>query len=313
MSKFKLSKCLPYDTLLIVLLVLVSLVYIINLLNNKYVEDKYENATKKYSSLLNKVEGYEDNPENDSAETEESNEPVSANDLEKDRVNQLIQNAYNDYLNAKSVYDKGNKQYSDATLKFNEAVEDKKSNEEIATLSDERNSASAALYVNLRKVNDTKNRLDNLKNQYPEEYSKIVVGSDVKELQVKKETKHQVPHIIHNHYNQYYGGNQEMTKFLKQLTQELKENNKKDGDMTLMDQGMCSELNNKLSTMTLAEFKNNRFVQDLKSKCEKSDGVDCSFRPTNSQTALLGTLLEDAQKTRVGDIIPKEEITTDYN
>ena len=102
-----------------------------------------------------------------------------------------------------------------------------------------------------------------------------------------------------------------MTKFLQQLTNQLGDN-KQEGDLTLMDQGMCSELNNKLSTMTLAEFKNNRFVQDLKSRCEKSDGVDCSFRPTNSQTALLGTLLEDAGKTKVGDILPKENITTNY-
>ena len=222
----------------------------------------------------------------------------------------MITTAYNAYLDAQQKYDDSANEYSTKTLEYNQAIERKEDNNVLTELSDARNNASSGLYVNLRLLNDTKDRLDNLKRQFPEEYALVVTGSEAEDLQ-KDETKHVQPNIVHNHYNQYYGGNPEMTKFLQQLTNELKEN-KQEGDLSLMDQGMCSELNNKLSTMTLAEFKNNRFVQDLKTRCENSEGVDCSFRPTNSQTALLGTLLEDAKKTKVGDILPKEEISTDY-
>ena len=41
-TKIDLSKCLPYDTLLIILLVLVSIIYLINFMNEKHVDDKYE-------------------------------------------------------------------------------------------------------------------------------------------------------------------------------------------------------------------------------------------------------------------------------
>ena len=223
----------------------------------------------------------------------------------------MIKIAYNSYLSAKETYDKGNKEYSADTLEYNLAVENKSDNKKLTKLSDKKNTSSAAIYVNVRTLNNTKDRLDSLKKQYPNEYAQVVIGSNGKDIEKEDETKHVQPNIVHNHYNQYYGGNPEMTQFLKQLTTKL-DTNKQDEDLNLMDQGMCSELNNKLSTMTLAEFKNNRFVQDLKSRCEQSDGVDCSFRPTNSQTALLGTLLEDANKTKVGDILPKDEISSDY-
>ena len=43
----KLKTCsIEYDTLLICLGVLVSLVYVINMLNNKYVDDKYGNGVE---------------------------------------------------------------------------------------------------------------------------------------------------------------------------------------------------------------------------------------------------------------------------
>lgn len=311
-TKINISQCLPYDTLLIILLVLVSIIYLINFLNEKHVDDKYDSINEKYVSFNKKYVG---NPmdslehfKNEKFENEgtgNGNTQIS----EEDRVIEMITSSYQSYLNSQEKYDQTSKEYSKATLEFNEAIEKKADSKTQGELSDKRNTASSSIYVNLRALNDNKERLENLKKQYPEEYAKVVTGSDA--LEEDKDTKHVLPNIVHNHYNQYYGGNPEMTKFLQQLTSELKEN-KQEGDMNLMDQGMCSELNNKLSTMTLAEFKNNRFVQDLKSRCEESDGVDCSFRPTNSQTALLGTLLEDAKKTRVGDILPKDDISTDY-
>lgn len=311
-TKINISQCLPYDTLLIILLVLVSIIYLINFLNEKHVDDKYDSINEKYVSFNKKYVG---NPmdslehfKNEKFENEGTgNENTQIS--EEDRVIEMITSSYQSYLNSQEKYDQSSKEYSKATLEFNEAIEKKADSKTQGELSDKRNTASSSIYVNLRALNDNKERLENLKKQYPEEYAKVVTGSDA--LEEDKDTKHVLPNIVHNHYNQYYGGNPEMTKFLQQLTSELKEN-KQEGDMNLMDQGMCSELNNKLSTMTLAEFKNNRFVQDLKSRCEESDGVDCSFRPTNSQTALLGTLLEDAKKTRVGDILPKDDISTDY-
>ena len=281
---------------------LVSIVYLIDFMNNKYVDDKYSAVDEKYAAFKKSsglVEKFEDNGTG-----------LSTEEQKTQRTIEMITTAYNAYLDAQQKYDDSANEYSTKTLEYNEAIERKEDNNVLTELSDARNNASSGLYVNLRLLNDTKDRLDNLKRQFPEEYALVVTGSEAEDLQ-KDETKHVQPNIVHNHYNQYYGGNPEMTKFLQQLTNELKEN-KQEGDLSLMDQGMCSELNNKLSTMTLAEFKNNRFVQDLKTRCENSEGVDCSFRPTNSQTALLGTLLEDAKKTKVGDILPKEEISTDY-
>lgn len=311
-TKINISQCLPYDTLLIILLVLVSIIYLINFLNEKHVDDKYDSINEKYVSFNKKYVGnpmdsleHFKNEKFENKGTGNENTQIS----EEDRVIEMITSSYQSYLNSQEKYDQSSKEYSKATLEFNEAIEKKADSKTQGELSNKRNTASSSIYVNLRALNDNKERLENLKKQYPEEYAKVVTGSDA--LEEDKDTKHVLPNIVHNHYNQYYGGNPEMTKFLQQLTSELKEN-KQEGDMNLMDQGMCSELNNKLSTMTLAEFKNNRFVQDLKSRCEESDGVDCSFRPTNSQTALLGTLLEDAKKTRVGDILPKDDISTDY-
>ena len=301
-TKFSLSKCMPYDTLLITLLLLVSIVYLINFMNNKYVDDKYVVVDKKFSTSKESipvVEKFEDNGTG-----------LSTEEKKTESIIEMITTAYTSYLDAQKKYDDIANEYSAATLEYNKAIEKKEDNKKLTELSDVRNIASSGLYVNLTVLNNTKDRLDNLKKQYPEEYALVVTGSAAEDLE-KDDTQHVQPNIVHNHYNQYYGGNPEMTKFLQQLTNELKEN-KQEGDLSLMDQGMCSELNNKLSTMTLAEFKNNRFVQDLKTRCENSEGVDCSFRPTNSQTALLGTLLEDAKKTRVGDILPKEEISTDY-
>lgn len=294
-TNIDLLKYISYDTLLIIILFLISIIYLIHFMNEKNVNDKYKTISEEF---INKKEHFDNGSGGLTIITEE------------DRVIEMITNSYNAYLENKKIYDENNLEYNKATLEFNEAVENNVDSEKKTELSDKRNKASSAIYINLRKLNDSKERLESLKNQYPEEYAKVVTGSDAIEEE-EEETKHVLPNIVHNHYNQYYGGNPEMTQFLQQLTNQLKEN-KQEGDMTLMDQGMCSELNNKLSTMTLAEFKNNRFVQDLKSRCEESDGVDCSFRPTNSQTALLGTLLEDAKKTRVGDILPKDDISTDY-
>ncbi len=305
-KRLDISKCLPFDTLLIILLVLVSVVYLIDFMNNKYVDDKYESIETEEKAKKNKKDNVEKFTEGTGAGE------LSADEIEHQRIIDLITTAYDSYQNAKATHDTNNANLNQATLAYNEAVANGSDQATLTELSDQKNTASAAIYISLRNLNDTTDRLLNLKAQYPDEYSLIVFGSAAEELESEDAPPQtQQPPIVHNHYNQYYGGNPELTEFLQQLTNQLTEN-RQQGDLSLMDQGMCSELNNKLSTMTLAEFKNNRFVQDLKSRCENSQGVDCSFRPTNSQTALLGTLLEDAEQTRVGDILPKDEISTDY-
>jgi hypothetical protein len=305
-KRFDISKCLPFDTLLIILLVLVSIVYLTNFMNNKYVDDKYKHVEEKEKTKLN-------NKTKDTVENfyNSSGSGLTDTELEHQRIIDLITTALSSYQTAKVEYDENQSDYNQATILHNEAIANGGDQATLTELSDQKNNLSAKVYVSTRNLNDTKDRLLNMENQYPEEYSLVVYGSVAESLENDEDEPQLQQPVVHNHYNQYYGGNPEMTKFLQQLTNQLTEN-KQEGDLSLMDQGMCSELNNKLSTMSLAEFKNNRFVQDLKSRCENSQGVDCSFRPINSQTALLGTLLDDAKQTQVGSILPKEEISTNY-
>jgi hypothetical protein len=109
--------------------------------------------------------------------------------------------------------------------------------------------------------------------------------------------------IVHNHY---YGGNKEIAKFLGALAeQQEKDLNKEQSN--LIDQGMCSELNNKLGNKTLAEIKNDRLLFDLKTKCDNqvTNQNTCKVAPTQGQTALLGTLLDDAKNTQFGSIVAR--------
>ena len=109
--------------------------------------------------------------------------------------------------------------------------------------------------------------------------------------------------IVHNHY---YGGNKQLAKFMNEL---IKKQNEEESSQqnNLVDQGMCSELNNKLKTKTLAEIQNDRVLSDLKNKCDKWDYSQhtCKVQPPLSQTALLGTLLTDAKDTTYGSLLPK--------
>ena len=109
--------------------------------------------------------------------------------------------------------------------------------------------------------------------------------------------------VIHNHY---YGGNKQLAKFMNELVkkQNEEENN---NQQNLVDQGMCSELNNKLKTKTLAEIQNDRVLSDLKNKCDNWGNKQdtCKIQPPLSQTALIGTLLTDAKNTSYGSLLPK--------
>ena len=102
--------------------------------------------------------------------------------------------------------------------------------------------------------------------------------------------------------NNYYGGNKEMAKFMQKLLQQNQNNLNQQQDKSLMDQGMCSKLNNQLGTLSLAEYKNTRFMDELKAKCAKQEQA-CKVSPQIDQTSLIGTLLTDSKNTRVGDIL----------
>ena len=103
--------------------------------------------------------------------------------------------------------------------------------------------------------------------------------------------------IIHNHY---YGGNKEIAKFLSTLAKEKEDESKKN---QIFDHRMCKELKNK----SLAKIKNDRFLFELKNKCDQHAYIEstCKVAPTQDQTALLGTLLSDANNTKYGSIIAK--------
>jgi hypothetical protein len=103
--------------------------------------------------------------------------------------------------------------------------------------------------------------------------------------------------IVHNHY---YGGNKEIAKFLSALTKEKEDDSKKN---QIFDHRMCKELKNK----SLAKIKNDRFLFELKNKCNQHAYSEstCKVAPTQDQTSLLGTLLSDASNTKYGSIISK--------
>jgi thiol:disulfide interchange protein len=120
--------------------------------------------------------------------------------------------------------------------------------------------------------------------------------------------------IIHNHY---YGGNKEIAKFIDTLMEEKNKNLNTDKNF-LVDSGQCAELNNQLATTSLAEYSNNRHLQEMKMRCENDIGSPskCMFSPTQDQTSLLGTLLGDAGDTNFGSIIHEpnlDELPTDTN
>lgn len=103
--------------------------------------------------------------------------------------------------------------------------------------------------------------------------------------------------IVNNHY---YGSNKEVNDFIK----ELKEQKNNDENQFMLDMGQCGQLNNDLSSTKLADYKNARLRQEItEQKCRKAGYGKAQFSPSQSQTALIGTLLSDAKNTQFGSII----------
>lgn len=103
--------------------------------------------------------------------------------------------------------------------------------------------------------------------------------------------------IVNNHY---YGSNKEVNDFIK----ELKEQKNNDENQFMLDMGQCGQLNNDLSSTKLADYQNARLRQEVtEQKCRKAGYGKAKFSPSQSQTALIGTLLGDARDTKFGSII----------
>lgn len=126
-------------------------------------------------------------------------------------------------------------------------------------------------------------------------------GISQKSSQDIVQTKDKKTTVVHNHY---YGGNKELAKMMNKLLEEHNKNLNQ-SQMDMIDQGTCMRVNDKLNTTTLAEYKNNRFLADLKNKCDKQNMANstCKIAPTQDQTSLIGTILSDARNTQVGSII----------
>ena len=353
MNIVKKIKNIPFDQLLVLLLIMILIIYIIMTFFNKNIKENFYNIENNYNddkqsitatngSLVNDrtkelviSENFATSGEGENDITEvvdystsdgtvdNDNNVVSDSDIEStnlmlseiNRRRDLIQTAYDNKESAEKEYNDTKLKLDNATKAYNDAVKKQLGINVVKALELELNSANNAFNAKSRTLEDANRRLNDLKQVYPQEYSSTVPSTnDPSESQPSNtQTTTDKKTVIHNHYNQYYGGNKELSEFLKKLVDQMNDKNLNTQDDQLMNQGMCSDLNNELSTMTLAEFKNNRFIQELKTKCKKNTGdVDCSWGPSQEQTALIGTLLETSKKTKVGDIIPKEKISTDY-
>lgn len=360
MNIIKKIKKIPFDELLVLLLIMILATYIIMTFFNKNIKENFYNIDNTYindkesitatnGSLVNdrtkelvisenfasSSEGEEEinnvvsdstsegtvNNNNNNGDNDDN--VVSDSDIEStnlmlaeiNRRRDLIQTAYDNKESAEKEYNQAKLDLDNATKRYNKAAKDQLGINVIKALELELNSANNAFNAKSRVLEDANRRLNDLEQVYPEEYKSTVPSTnDPSQSQPSNtQTTSDKKTVIHNHYNQYYGGNKELSEFLKKLVDQMNGKDLNTQDDQLMNQGMCSDLNNELSTMTLAEFKNNRFIQELKSKCEKNAGdVDCSWGPSQDQTALIGTLLDTSKKTKVGDIIPKEKISTDY-
>lgn len=145
---------------------------------------------------------------------------------------------------------------------------------------------------------------ENQDNQDPKNDNKPAFdnkGISEKSSQDIVQTKDKKTTVVHNHY---YGGNKELAKMMSKLLEEHNKNLNQN-QMDMIDQGTCMRVNEKLNTTTLAEYKNNRFLADLKNKCDKQNMANstCKIAPTQDQTSLIGTILSDARNTQVGSII----------
>lgn len=197
---------------------------------------------------------------------------------------------------------------SDKVVQNNEEVENFEEDEDIEEeeyQNQKQKELEAELKVEKMEENqDNEDNEENQDNEDPKNDNKPAFdnkGISEKSSQDIVQTKDKKTTVVHNHY---YGGNKELAKMMSKLLEEHNKNLNQN-QMDMIDQGTCMRVNEKLNTTTLAEYKNNRFLADLKNKCDKQNMANstCKIAPTQDQTSLIGTILSDARNTQVGSII----------
>lgn len=296
---------IPLDNALLMLFILIVMIYFILTLderskknmienfeeekNNEMTEERKNQILEKMNKLQEEINEYEDKINELDNSSIELNNKLKTLDEEEDKqeifkVQQSLFGNKNQTLTLTDKQNYANSELNDLKSKFPEIYKnnfsENNNNEEI----DE---------------NDDENDDDNENND--EE------GKDsTSEVKLNKHTT-----VVHNHY---YGGNKDLTKFLKKLV-----DNQNKADMTLntdynqiadsniADAKMCREFHKKTSNMSMAEIKNDRILTDLKMKCDKYGYKKdtCKIQPRMDQTALLGTLLTQAEHTNYGSLLPK--------
>jgi chromosome segregation ATPase len=291
---------IPLDNALLMLFILIVMIYFILTLDER--------------SKKNMIENFEEEQKNEM--TEERKNQI----LEKMTK---LQEEINEYENRINELDDSSIELNNK-LKTLDEEEDKQeifkiqqnlfgNKNETITLTDKQNYANSELndlkakFPEIYKNNFSENNNNNEEINEDDNENNDKEGKDsTTEVKLNKHTT-----VVHNHY---YGGNKDLTKFLKKLV-----DNQNKADMTLntdynqiadsniADAEMCREFQKKTSNMSMAEIKNDRILTDLKMKCDrygyKKD--TCKIQPRMDQTALLGTLLTDTTHTNYGSLLPK--------
>jgi hypothetical protein len=308
---YNIFKKISFDSLLITILVSVLFIYMILTLD--------EDTKEGYIDVDTTVDPAVETP------------PVDETELNKT----LLENAINDYNDKTSEV----AVYEEDILSLENRISDLepiKDNEEITELDTELKTLKFDKENSVRAQEQTDARLKELKSKFPEIYinnygtdeekknyenSKIPnvknidnssgggdAGSKIDA--VKKSSSQDIVQttdkkttVVHNHY---YGGNKELGKFMDKLLKE-QQNNLNKNQSALVDQGSCKALNDKLKTSTYAEIQNNRFLADMKNKCEQHEysQASCKVEPTQDQSSLIGTLLEESNNTKYGSLVAK--------
>ena len=255
MNIVKKIKKIPFDELLVLLLIMILIIYIIMTFFNKNIKENFYNIENNYNddkqsitatngSLVNDrtkelviSENFATSGEGENDITEvvdystsdgtvdNDNNVVSDSDIEStnlmlseiNRRRDLIQTAYDNKESAEKEYNDTKLKLDNATKAYNDAVKKQLGINVVKALELELNSANNAFNAKSRTLEDANRRLNDLKQVYPQEYSSTVPSTnDPSESQPSNtQTTTDKKTVIHNHYNQYYGGNKELSVFLK--------------------------------------------------------------------------------------------------
>ena len=303
----KYFKNLPYDNVLLMLFLLVIVLYFILTLDEKskkkiYFEKFQENVNpdqlteeeiiEKFNNFIIKiketVQNIKDN-KNQLSNLESELQDLSSDEVdERQRIISKKFQLINDLENLKTNLQYLDNKFQQLKTKYPQIYE-----------SNFVNNSSSSSSKKSNNQNSDENSEENSEENSDEK------PDETKEVKLNKSTT-----VVHNHY---YGGNKELTKFLKQLIQ----NNKKNPDMTLntdyskmdtnnsIDSDLCNQFYKETENMTLDDIKKNRLLTDLKIKCTgiNSKKDTCKVQPITVYTSLLGTTLNDASDTKYGSII----------